>query len=36
LAGAAFEEKKRVQALALGRDRGTFEATVDALHAADR
>ena len=33
---AAFEEKKRVQALALGRDRGTFEAAVDALHAADR
>src|SRR4051812_44183692 len=33
---AAFEEKKRVQALALGRDRGAFEAAVDALHAADR
>ena len=33
---AAFEEKKRVQALALGRDRRTFEAAVDALHAADR
>ena len=35
---AAFEEKKQVQALALGRDRdrGTFEAAVDALHAADR
>ena len=33
---AAFEEKKRVQALALGRDRRTFEAAVDVLHAADR
>ena len=32
---AAFEEKKRVQALALGRAR-TFEAAVDALQAADK
>ena len=31
---AAFEEKKPVHALALGR--GTFEAAVDALQAADK
>jgi cephalosporin hydroxylase len=33
---AAFEEKVRTQARALGRDRQVFEAAVGALHAADR
>ena len=33
---AAFEEKKRAQAIALGRDRRAFEAAVQALHAADK
>ena len=33
---ATFEEKKRAQAIALGRDRRAFEAAVQALHAADK
>ena len=33
---AAFEEKKRVQSLALGGDRKVFEAALTAVHAADR
>jgi cephalosporin hydroxylase len=33
---AAFEDKKRAQAAALGRDQQVFEASLAALHAADR
>jgi cephalosporin hydroxylase len=33
---AAFEEKKRVQAVALGGDRGVFDAAVQVLQAADK
>jgi cephalosporin hydroxylase len=33
---AAFEEKKRRQALALAQDRHLFVDTIDVLHAADR
>jgi cephalosporin hydroxylase len=33
---AAFEERKRAQATALGRDPQVFAAAVDALHAADK
>jgi cephalosporin hydroxylase len=33
---AAFEEKKRAQAVALGRDQQVFDAAVNALHAADK
>lgn len=33
---AAFEEKKRAQAVALGRDQGVFEIAVNAIHAANK
>jgi cephalosporin hydroxylase len=33
---AAFEEKKRIQAAALGRDRQVFDAALKALQAADK
>jgi cephalosporin hydroxylase len=33
---AAFEEKKRVQAVALGRDRHVFDTALKTLHAADK
>ena len=33
---AAFEEKKRAQAAALGRDRQVFDAALKTLHAADK
>ena len=33
---ATVEEKKRAQAIALGRDHRAFEAAVQALHAADK
>ena len=33
---AAFEEKTRAQAAALGRDRGVFEIAVNAIHAANK
>lgn len=33
---AAFEENKRIRAIALGRDRRAFAAAVRALHAADK
>ena len=33
---AAFEEKKRAQALALGGDRSVFDLAASAIHAADK